>query len=121
MTFQLLTYSLPVGWLCKLACKDGNAEAFWISGGTFCGLRPPIAPPPCRLLGGMYTPPLILVSAAATGSDDSDMGMEIGKIQHEVWWKRYLLALISTHIKLLGKSKSGKLFHSEALEVNRQL
>ena len=67
------THSFPVD--CTLASSEGNAEAFWISGGTWWGLRPPtLTLAPCRLLGGTYTP---LGFSAAGGSDgDSVMGME---------------------------------------------
>lgn len=66
------THSFPAD--CTLACSEGNAEAFWISGGTWCGLRPPVLIGPCRLLGGTYTP--LGFSAAAGSDDDSVMEME---------------------------------------------
>lgn len=66
-----MTYSFPVG--CTLACKEGKAEAFWMSGGWLGALRLPVGP--CLLLGGMYTPPLVTAFSAGGCSDDNS-GME---------------------------------------------
>ena len=101
------SYSLPVGWVCRLACNDGNAEAFRMSGGTLGGLRLPTgALLPCRLLGGTYTPPGLL-SMAAAGSDNSVTWNGNGKIYYEICWvgegRLYLQALFITIHKFICK------------------